>query len=81
MHPCQIVVKEQLEGFAGMLHEVEHNVKHPGMSLRDHFAALAMQGLIIQGIRPLDEVVRQAYEYASAMVAANIAKITQEEDV
>lgn len=44
---------------------------HPGMSLRDHFAGLAMQGLLAnQDARLMTstEYARIAYEHADAML-------------
>jgi hypothetical protein len=41
-----------------------------GMSLRDYFASLAMQGVLASDIdAPLDKLVAAAYEMADAMLA------------
>ena len=43
-----------------------------GMSLRDYFAAKAMQALIVEddGRFPIDQVVRAAWQYADEMLRA-----------
>ena len=47
---------------------------YAGMTLRDYFAAKAMQGLIVGVIRPrADYNARAAYEIADAMLAARKA--------
>ena len=45
------------------------NWMHPGMTLRDYFAAKAMQGLIEKFSFPSD-LARNAYEIADAMLKA-----------
>jgi len=40
-----------------------------GMTLRDYFAAKAMQGLMDAGM-PMSEIADEAYEMADAMLAA-----------
>jgi|GEM_PF-1430568 len=45
----------------------------PGMTLRDYFAALAMQGFVATNIRPIDPpetLARHAYVLADAMIEA-----------
>ena len=47
----------------------------PGMTLRDHFAGLAMQGLIASnatygGAPRIDLAAKDAYDYADAMLKA-----------
>lgn len=46
------------------------NVKHDGMSLRDYFAAKAMQGMLADGRTGDDYVAGLAYQYADAMLKA-----------
>lgn len=49
-------------------------LENPGMTLRDHFAGLAMQGLLSDTnikIRPLDFAIR-AYAMADAMIEYRI---------
>lgn len=49
----------------------ENNV-HPGASLRDHFAGLAMQGILSRGgdvNRSFEDVAKKAFRYADAMLA------------
>jgi hypothetical protein len=45
---------------------------HAGLSLRDHFAGMAMQGLIsawgAHGIGQYDEIAHHAYKIAEAMI-------------
>jgi len=43
-----------------------------GMTLRDYFAAKAMQALIVEddGRFPIDQVVRAAWQYADEMLRA-----------
>ena len=53
-----------------------HNLQNDGMTLRDYFAAKAMQGMLSEnsGIRyPNDELVRFAYDLADAMMEARNA--------
>ena len=45
------------------------NPLHQGMTLRDHFAAKAMQTLVVEQWAPKD-CARQAYEFADAMLKA-----------
>lgn len=51
----------------------------PGMTLRDYFAAKAMQALIVDGIKrdgsaTISNVARDAYRMSDAMLAAREAK-------
>jgi len=49
----------------------ENFLSHQGMTLRDYFAAKAMQGMLSEnsGIRyPTDELVKFAYTIADAMM-------------
>jgi hypothetical protein len=44
---------------------------HPGMTLRDYFAAKAMQAWLVGVNRPkVEHCAKQAYEIADAMLAA-----------
>lgn len=45
---------------------------HKGMTLRDYFAAKAMQGILYEGLEPM-ETAKHAYEMADAMMAARSA--------
>jgi len=53
---------------------------HPGMSLRDYFAAQALTGCLAAfagenvGLPPPHRAAAQAYEYADAMLKAREAK-------
>ena len=54
----------------------ENFLSHRGMTLRDYFAARAMQGMLSEnsGIRyPTDELVDFAYKVADAMMKAREA--------
>ena len=44
--------------------------KQPGMTLRDYFAAKAIQGLLTDAEKFWDEAAPLAYRYADAMLAA-----------
>lgn len=50
----------------------EHRINHVGfgMSLRDWFAGMALQGLLAHGFESMrrNEVTQVAYEYADAML-------------
>ena len=49
-------------------------VAHEGMTLRDYFAAKAMQGMMHDVSQPVGEVIaRWAYEVADAMLKAREA--------
>ena len=43
-----------------------------GMTLRDYFAAKAMQGILFEGLPP-EETAKNAYEMADAMLKAREA--------
>ena len=43
-----------------------------GMTLRDYFAAKAMQGILFEGLLP-EETAKNAYEMADAMLKAREA--------
>ena len=45
---------------------------HIGMTLRDYFAAKAMQGILYAGLEPVENA-KHAYEMADAMMAARSA--------
>lgn len=42
---------------------------HPGMTLRDYFAAKAMQGILFEGLDP-EQTAKHAYDMADAMLKA-----------
>ncbi len=46
----------------------------PGMTLRDYFAGLAMQGIITDTLDAYEDVATQAYKQADAMLKAREAK-------
>ena len=46
--------------------------KQGGMTLRDYFAAKAMQGILFEGLDPAD-TAKHAYEMADAMLKAREA--------
>lgn len=48
---------------------------HQGLTLRDYFAAIAMQGILAEWIGTLskDELANWSYTYADAMLAAREA--------
>ena len=50
-----------------------HFVNHKGMTLRDYFAAKAMQGMYAASSFPtgiMDDTAKEAYEMADAMLKA-----------
>lgn len=49
-----------------------HEQDHPGMTLRDYFAAKAMQASISPSTTPdeFDEIARQSYQMADQMLQA-----------
>lgn len=47
----------------------DQDTNSPGMSLRDYFAAKAMQGLLAQGNRSWDDIASRAYAVADAMIS------------
>lgn len=49
-------------------HWVNENVRTEGMTLRDYFAAKAMQGMLASGV-PSGDIPLYAYEIADAMVS------------
>lgn len=46
----------------------------PGLSVRDYFAAKAMQSIVERGFNTWDLVAERAYEMADAMLAARDKK-------
>ena len=50
-------------------------VQQQGMSLRDYFAAAALQGNLIEPTANNDEVAKWAYSLADAMLKAKEAKL------
>ena len=60
------------DGFAGLRLNI-----HPGMSLRQHFAGLAMAALLARddtSIYGFGEIASRAYKQADAMIAEGAAK-------
>lgn len=47
---------------------INENVRTEGMTLRDYFAAKAMQGMLASGV-PSGDIPLYAYEIADAMVS------------
>ena len=45
------------------------SITFAGMTLRDYFAAKAMQGILFEGL-PTEETAKNAYEMADAMLKA-----------
>jgi len=41
----------------------------PGMTLRDYFAAKAMQGMLMRGYGNIEHLPVDAYKFADAMIA------------
>ena len=51
-----------------------HNLNNDGMTLRDYFAAKAMQGLLASEVHaPLEDFAATAYKMADAMLKAREA--------
>ena len=47
---------------------------HEGMTLRDYFAAQAMQGMMVENDDPVcDYIAKRAYKMADAMLKARLA--------
>lgn len=54
--------------FPNLLHS--HNIER-GMTLRDYFAAKALQGIVSRGgLLDIQHVTKTAYQYADAMLKA-----------
>ena len=70
--PCELVnfsKTESLDGFAGEKLPPDSKVNYSGMSLRDYFAAKALQGLVSREYRSGCEYeARMAYAHADAMM-------------
>lgn len=47
-----------------------HNLQNDGMTLRDYFAAKAMQGFVANGNTNVQEIARASYIVADAMLKA-----------
>jgi hypothetical protein len=47
-----------------------HNLKNDGMTLRDYFAAKAMQGFVANGNTNVQEIAQASYIVADAMLKA-----------
>lgn len=59
--------------FPGVDYANQFGKKNPeGMTLRDYFAAKALQGILFEGLTE-NETARHAYELADAMLAAREA--------
>jgi len=58
---------------------VKHYPSHSGMSLRDYFAAKALQGIVAlqDGCGDKHSTARYCYEYADAMLAARATPPTE----
>lgn len=68
-HPCEVTWRA--DGSIDGVQTQDHAGIHTGASLRDHFAGLAMQGLLAnQDARLMTstEYARIAYEHADAML-------------
>ena len=73
---CSNQTDEPIEGFDNNPIPAHHDVVYAGLSIRDHFAGLAMQGMLAnpnQDYAPLtltsqQSVVEGAYEMADAML-------------
>lgn len=61
---------------AGDNYNPPKKIYHPGMTLRDYFAAAALQGMLANPSvgGGVDAFAESAYEYADAMLAAREAK-------
>ena len=55
--------------FPGLHPSKECHYQDAGMTLRDYFAAKAMQGILYEGLEPV-ETAKHAYEMADAMLKA-----------
>ena len=64
--PCRVILEDKLGG--------AHESTNPGMSLRDHFAGLAMQGFVAKsggsGPQHLPDIGNEAYMFADIMLRA-----------
>lgn len=49
---------------------VVNPIRHQGMTLRDYFAAMAMQGMLAGNKRPSERLTTHSYRYADAMLEA-----------
>ena len=58
--------------FPGLHPSKECHYKDAGMTLRDYFAAKAMQGILYEGLEPV-ETAKHAYAIADAMLKARQA--------
>jgi hypothetical protein len=68
---------EAVEKFAGLVLDYERKVNGPtyftddhaaSMTLRDHFAGLAMQAILMQNLYPFQKEAKTAYALADAML-------------
>lgn len=48
----------------------EVRIQYQGMTLRDYFAAMAMQGMLAGNKRPSERLTTHSYRYADAMLEA-----------
>lgn len=74
-HPCEVSWNDGV--MTGGIQTGNRSGIHTGASLRDHFAGLAMQGLLAnEDARLMDfaEVSRVAYEHADYMLQARKEK-------
>lgn len=75
-YPCRIANGgvNEVAGWEGDVIQPGHESQYSGMSLRDHFAAAAIQGIIAcfrdhTGAETIPKRVEKAYAYADAMLA------------
>ena len=76
MQPMNQPINDGGPAFPMGYHPAGNSADHFGMTLRDYFAAAALQGNIahpeVTGNR--DDIARDAYKYADAMLKAREAK-------
>ena len=70
--PTASTVKPHAEGGGHMI--VTHYGMERGISIRDYFAAAALQGNLIEPTVTNDQVAKYAYSLADAMLKAREAK-------
>lgn len=61
---------QTFDAMSGVTKEHARGVLNQGMTLRDHFAGLAMQGLsTIEGYVSVEHIAQASYQLADAMIA------------